>query len=69
MTETPEQMFWRLIRDGYPYEEAARRRLVAHEAEWASERSRIHREGSRLARIHFEREQLKRELIARGGQP
>jgi hypothetical protein len=27
--ETPEQLFWRLIREGYSYEEAQRRQLLA----------------------------------------
>ena len=29
MSETPEELFWRLIREGYPYEEARRREKEA----------------------------------------
>jgi hypothetical protein len=45
VNETSEEMFWRLVRDGYPYEQAQLRRASA------------------------ELDELRRELIARGGQP
>ena len=52
--ETPLELFWRLIREGYTYQKAIRHQLLAEQLVELDRKVRAERN---------------RQIIARGGQP